>query len=214
MSGPTEVDQLLARAAAIAAASPRTGPPSGRPLLPAVDRVQATVPRRFQTAALDEFDARVADPLREWASAAPRGRSSVVLLGPAGSGKSRLAAAVCRRVLERGPDRVRWWTEADLLDACRPGGSGEGGARTVEVLVLDDLGASAPTEWGVAQLLAIVDARWRDELPTIATTNCASRVDLADRIGERTVSRLAGGALTLRLSGADRRYMRQEGWCG
>jgi DNA replication protein DnaC len=174
--------------------------------------VQATVPRRFQTAALDEFDARVADPLREWASAAPRGRSSVVLLGPAGSGKSRLAAAVCRRVLERGPDRVRWWTEADLLDACRPGGAGEGGARTVEVLVLDDLGASAPTEWGVAQLLAIVDARWRDELPTIATTNCASRVDLADRIGERTVSRLAGGALTLRLSGADRRYTRQEGF--
>jgi DNA replication protein DnaC len=173
--------------------------------------VQATVPRRFQTAALDEFDARVADPLREWASAAPRGRSSVVMLGPAGSGKSRLAAAVCRRVLDRSPDRVRWWTEADLLDACRPGGAGEGGARTVEVLVLDDLGASAPTEWGVAQLLAIVDARWRDELPTIATTNCASRVDLADRIGERTVSRLAGGALTLRLSGADRRYMRQEG---
>ena len=211
MSGPTEVDQLLARAAAIAAASPRTGPPSGRPLLPAVDRVQATVPRRFQTAALDEFDARVADPLREWASAAPRGRSSVVMLGPAGSGKSRLAAAVCRRVLDRSPDRVRWWTEADLLDACRPGGSGEGGARTVEVLVLDDLGASAPTEWGVAQLLAIVDARWRDELPTIATTNCASRVDLADRLGERTVSRLAGGALTVRLSGADRRYMRQEG---
>ena len=159
MSGPTEVDQLLARAAAIAAASPRTGPPSGRPLLPTVDRVQATVPRRFQTAALDEFDARLADPLREWASAAPRGRSSVVLLGPAGSGKSRLAAAVCRRVLDRSPDRVRWWTEADLLDACRPGGAGEGGARTVEVLVLDDLGASAPTEWGVAQLLAIVDAQ-------------------------------------------------------
>ena len=78
-------------------------------------------------------------------------------------------------------------------------------------IVIDDLGASAPTEWGVAQLLAIVDARWRDVLPTIATTNCASRVDLADRIGERTVSRLAGGALTLRLSGADRRYERQEG---
>lgn len=211
MSGPTEVDQLLARAAAIAAAAPRTGPPSGRPLAPAVDRVQATVPRRFHGAALDEFDARLADPLREWASAAPRGRSSVVLLGPAGSGKSRLAAAVCRRVLERGPDRVRWWTEADLLDACRPGGAGERDARMVEVLVLDDLGAAAPTEWGVAQLLAIVDARWRDELPTIATTNCASRVDLADQIGERTVSRLAGGALTLRLSGADRRYMRQEG---
>jgi DNA replication protein DnaC len=211
MSGPTEVDQLLARAAAIAAASPRAGEPSGRPLPPAVDRVQATVPRRFHAALLDEFDARLADPLREWASADPRGRSSVVMLGPAGSGKSRLAAAVCRRVLDRSSDRVRWWTEADLLDACRPGGAGEGDARTVEVLVIDDLGASAPTEWGVAQLLAIVDARWRDVLPTIATTNCASRVDLADRIGERTVSRLAGGALTLRLSGADRRYERQEG---
>jgi DNA replication protein DnaC len=42
---------------------------------------------------------------------------------------------------------------------------------TVDVLVLDDLGAEKPTEWVVEQLYSIVNERWQDRRSIVVTTN-------------------------------------------
>jgi hypothetical protein len=42
---------------------------------------------------------------------------------------------------------------------------------TVDVLVLDDLGAQKQTEWVLEQLYSIVNERWQDERSIVVTTN-------------------------------------------
>lgn len=171
------------------------------------------VPVKFRGARL-EPPAALHGELVEWAD----GRDptpNVVLLGPTGTGKSWLAAAAARawlaarwRPLKAGVRQVPfvYAPVVDLLDDMRPGGDDVMGrhAATCALLWLDDVGAERATEWAAERLYGIVDRRWRDELPTIATTNVPAE-QLGDVLGQRVLSRLAGGALALRVLGKDRR---------
>ena len=59
----------------------------------------------------------------------------------------------------------------------------------VDLLHVDDVGAEQTSAWVLEQLYAIVNARYEDERSVIITTNL-ERDELAEQIGERTVSRL------------------------
>jgi DNA replication protein DnaC len=89
-----------------------------------------------------------------------------------------------------------------------------------EVLVLDELGASKPTEWVWDTVAHILNTRYNDRRTTIITTNYADAAPLGaaattaaqramrdetlgDRIGERMRSRLAEMCVTVRMNGAD-----------
>jgi DNA replication protein DnaC len=72
------------------------------------------------------------------------------------------------------------------------------------VLILDDLGVDAPNDWWVSKLYNLVNRRWLSDLPTIVTTNLEPKA-LREAIGERTLSRLGERAVTIRLTGGDRR---------
>ncbi|HEX5234049.1 MAG TPA: ATP-binding protein [Silvibacterium sp.] len=88
-----------------------------------------------------------------------------------------------------------------------------------EVLVLDELGASKPTEWVWDTVAHILNTRYNDERTTIITTNysdaaagggggtvaqrAAREETLGDRIGERMRSRLAEMCVTVQMHGAD-----------
>ena len=87
-----------------------------------------------------------------------------------------------------------------------------------EVLVLDELGASKPTEWVWDTVAHILNTRYNDRRTTIITTNYADAPPggaasgpqramrdetLGDRIGERMRSRLAGMCVTVQMNGAD-----------
>jgi hypothetical protein len=69
-------------------------------------------------------------------------------------------------------------------------------AESAAFLVLDDLGKVHPgkdVSYTEEQFYAIVEARYRNELPTIVTTEWKSKA-LAERVGESVVSRLEDGA--------------------
>lgn len=87
-----------------------------------------------------------------------------------------------------------------------------------EVLVLDELGASKPTEWVWDTVAHILNTRYNDKRTTIITTNyadapagsgataaqrAAREETLGDRIGERMRSRLAEMCVTVQMQGAD-----------
>jgi DNA replication protein DnaC len=91
-----------------------------------------------------------------------------------------------------------------------------------EVLVLDELGASKPTEWVWDTVAHILNTRYNDKRTTIITTNYADQPPggaaagtgsaatramreetLGDRIGERMRSRLAEMCVVVEMRGED-----------
>jgi len=139
---------------------------------------------------------------------------NLVLLGKVGHGKSHLAAAAVAAAYRRhgAPARFVWTTVAALMERSRPDGDDDGGpglavCRRAPVLVLDDLGAERATDWTTERLGLLVDQRWSAGLPIVVTANLAAGPDgpLMAHTGERTYSRLVGGALVARVEETDRR---------
>lgn len=102
-----------------------------------------------------------------------------MIYGPYGCGKTHLAAAIANHRLEMG-DPVLFITVPDLLDHLRStfGPSSEikydemfERIRSVQLLVLDDLGSENPSPWAKEKLFQIIDHRHSAELPTVITTN-------------------------------------------
>jgi DNA replication protein DnaC len=159
------------------------------------------VPARFMTAAVADFST-VGSRLWEWASA--ERRSNLVIVGPAGTGKTRAAVAAARVRFDAG-DRIGFWPATGLLDAMRPDGTVDfDRVLDADLLVLDDLGAQKSSEWVQERLDRIMDGRWSEERPVVVTSNLTPE-QLARWVGERVWSRLQDGAVTVRMSGQDRR---------
>lgn len=158
----------------------------------------AQIPARYRTATLASFRplAGKTAALRE--AEAWDGRSSLVLVGPVGTGKTHLACALLVREQERRGVGL-YVSVPELLEAIRSRYGGDQGASAqaymqqtaaMPLLLLDDLGAERATDWAVEQLAMLIDRRYRDELVTIITTNMRSRGALADHLGDRTASRI------------------------
>lgn len=199
----------------VAAEQPVRGQANAEPVEPdvtdlAAQRQQAwdlVVPRKFRGATIEDFAGQpeVADELAAW-TAAPAGRN-LVLLGPTGTGKSHAAAAAVRSQFFDSGASLRYLGLTELLDLLRPGGDGGAWLQLTHVglLVVDDLGAERETDWTAERLYTLVNRRWLDELPIVATTNLPGD-QLESALGPRTFSRLVGdGAVVLRMTGEDRR---------
>jgi DNA replication protein DnaC len=125
---------------------------------------------------------------------------NVVLVGPPGTGKTRASIAVGRRWSDGGRRwrhesfdaigrRVRATynnradeTESEVIGAlCRD-----------HLLILDDVGAGAITDWSRGLTHAVIDGRYGRGLPTILVTNLRAE-ELETTIGERAVDRLREG---------------------
>lgn len=173
----------------------------------AARRWRLTAPTRYQAATIAGLLERggAGEQIAEWAFG-PEGRN-LVIAGPVGTGKTWAALAAVRPAIEAGSSVV-FWPVVELLDALRPGGRDDTleTAMRCDVLVLDDVGAERATDWAAERMYAIVNRRWMDGRPIVATTNHASSDALVEHIGERMRSRLVGsGAVVVRLTGADRR---------
>jgi DNA replication protein DnaC len=168
-------------------------------------RWEQAIPNRFLWSTVDKLDAEIAQPLRLWASD-PR-PANLLIFGPLGIGKTYAAVAAARLRHDAG-DEVHFWPVVELLDGLRPGSDISESlfgqlTRDADLLILDDLGREKPSEWVRERLYAIVNRRWMDEKPTVATTTL-QRPALIDAAGDSFVSRLCDG-LIVPMDGSDRR---------
>lgn len=103
----------------------------------------------------------------------------LVFEGGTGSGKTHLAAAIGNIHLERG--KPVWFMNApDLLDHLRSTYRSDSDlaydelferVRSVDLLILDDLGTENPSAWAQEKLYQLIDHRYINRMPTVMTTN-------------------------------------------
>src|SRR5829696_5661269 len=130
----------------------------------------------------------------------PAIESGLLFAGPVGVGKTHLAVAILRGLAEKG--RPGLFCEygsllREIQDSYNPVSrtsemSVLAPVYEAEVLVLDELGASKPTEWVLDTMTHIVGRRYNDKKLTIFTTNYTDGYQspagetLQDRVGARS----------------------------
>lgn len=136
----------------------------------------------------------------------------LVILGPTGTGKTWVAAALARQLLVEDTVPVSFTTVADFLEALRPSARVSGvdpdmmQYALAPVLVLDDLGMEKLTEWGEEQLHRLAHERNHNNRTTIVTSNLTGP-QIRERYDQRTVERLFSGSKLITIAGASRRPM-------
>src|SRR6266481_4976546 len=175
--------------------------------------------------------------VREYPGSSEKG---LLFMGPSGVGKTHLGVAALKELIQRGHAGL-FCDYRELLKEIQASYNPASEStemrilepiRNVEVLVLDDLGASKPSAWVLDIIGLVLNARYNDRRVTILTTNyfdeapntepiprspggqrVAVREDaLADRIGARMRSRLYEMCRTVEVFAPDfRREVRQAG---
>ena len=131
----------------------------------------------------------------------------VYLTGEAGTGKTWIAAALCReRIINLKP--ARFVRSNDLLNIIRAGFKSNTEVtdpfKTLPFIVIDDLGAECFTEWSIGYWYDLIDYRYNYLLPTVITSNLPLK-DLKTKVSARVVSRIAESSMGVKLTGKDRR---------
>lgn len=146
----------------------------------------------------------------------PKTNTGLIFYGKAGAGKTHLAVAIARHVIEQKQTAARVARTVELLAGIRQTFNEHDGYRAeseaeliqkfiyVPLLVLDDLGAEKISDWVREVLYRIIDERWLEQRPMIVTTNLNLK-ELEERIGERIVSRIAGICVQVEMQNRDYR---------
>ena len=193
---------------------------------------EANIPRRYQHCTLDNFVAynesleKAVARARRVAESFPVVSQGLLLEGQPGVGKTHLAVAVLKHVVQSAGARGLFYDTRELLRIIRS--TYDPSIRTTELevlrpvmtadlLVLDDLGAEKTSEWVDETMNLIVNTRYNERRLTLFTSNYQDIPDDTDpnsllfRIGFRMRSRLHEMCEFLVLDGADYREMPANG---
>jgi DNA replication protein DnaC len=172
----------------------------------------AQIPPRYRACTLDslvtydnERFLRAVKRARDFAESFPVVEKGLMLIGPPGIGKTHVAVAVLRRVMDRARIRGLYCDTRALLRDIRSTYNPSLNAAEMDVLrpvmeaqllVLDDLGAERLTDWVEETMNLIVNTRYNEKRPTIFTSNYDDIPDPTEmnslyvRVGFRMHSRL------------------------
>jgi DNA replication protein DnaC len=193
------------------------------------DRLMAAsrIPSRYEHCALSNFNpdysgahpslAGVHLQCERYVEAFGRVNHGLIFSGPVGVGKTHLAVAVLRGLVETHgvhgifadyrdllreiQDSYNPVSETSELQVLRP-------LLAADVLLLDELGARRPTAWVRDTVTHIINDRYNREKITLITTNYgdqanADGITLEDRIGRRLRSRLFEMCKLVEVDGQD-----------
>lgn len=188
-----------------------------------LDKVR--IPRRYESCHFQSY--KVTNPSQQnaygyaskLAMEYPAVERGLLLMGTCGVGKTHLGVAILKALTERGFSCL-FYEFGSLLkqiqDSYNPNTQSSelkilSNIFDAEILVLDEIGASKPTDWVRDTMAHIINTRYNDKKLTIFTTNYLDErksdkdETLEDRIGVRLRSRLYEMCKTIKIDGKDYR---------
>ena len=153
-----------------------------------------------------------------------RNGAGAYICGRVGTGKTHLASAVARMAADEGMS-VKVTDMLGILAAFKATYGGEGSEDAVlgrlsrcRLLVIDDLGKEAPTEWTLGQVFRVINDRYETMRPVVVTTQFG-KSDLIRRLARHgdaetavaIVSRLSEMCRKVEMAGEDRRLRHGKG---
>jgi DNA replication protein DnaC len=186
----------------------------------------AQIPERYRVCNFDNFSdtnaslKKAKTIAREFVDTYPSVDAGLLLLGPSGRGKTHLACAILSELVSKKGVAGVYVDFSELLmsiqTSFRPDAdlSKESILQPfaeVELLVLDELGASKPHPWVLDVLYNLLNTRYNRKKITIVTSNFEDEPDavsgerdrLEDRVGNRIRSRLFEMCLMITMRGDD-----------
>lgn len=168
------------------------------------------IPRRYEKAKYEE----VPKPIIEAFEKMHETRKGIYIHGAVGSGKTHIAYALKKQWDERAPRGAIFWNTTELIREIKMDFDRDAYSkrrpeeRIMEedrtLLFLDDLGAERMTDFVQETFYVIINHRYNKMVPVVITSNL-SIDELAERVGDRTASRIAEMCEIINLTGDDRR---------
>jgi DNA replication protein DnaC len=185
----------------------------------------ARIPRRFANCSLQNYYPSNPSQFRAFQFAVnlvrdyPAVDRGLLFIGPVGVGKTHLAVAIIRGLIEKGVPCLFYdfgTLLKEIQDSYNPVSQTSelrilAPVYQAEVLVLDELGASKPTDWVRDTMMQVIGTRYNERKLTIITTNYMDarrnpvEETLEDRIGVRLRSRLYEMCKAVVIEGEDYR---------
>jgi DNA replication protein DnaC len=200
---------------------------------------RARIPAKFAACSLDNFIPR--DHTRHALLMAQHyaetfipgaGDPGLLFTGSVGTGKTHLAAAILRNLIETKGIEARWVTVPELLDQLRASYEPDAQQSQAQILApilradlvaIDELGSVRPGDWVFETVELLIGSLYNSARSVLVTTNhknlepggildggtiteyrrAARAETLGDRIGRRPWSRLQQMCLTVEMSGPD-----------
>jgi DNA replication protein DnaC len=186
----------------------------------------AQIPERYRDCNFQNFSdnhaslTRAKQIARDFVDTYPAVEAGLLLVGPAGRGKTHLACAILSELAATKGVAGMYADFSDLLMKIQTSFRSDADASKesilqpyadAELLVLDELGASKPHPWVLDVLYNLLNTRYNHKKVTIVTTNFEDEPDTAagerdrleDRVGSRIRSRLFEMCLMVPLRGDD-----------
>jgi DNA replication protein DnaC len=166
------------------------------------------IPTRYQDA---EYES-VPQDIRDRFEKIRETRRGMYIHGPVGTGKTHIAYALKKHWDEKGGKSI-FWNTTELLRSIKNDFDKKLYDRDREeerimgsrgLLFLDDIGSEKITDFVAETFYLIINHRYQENLPIIFTSNLPI-ADLADRVGDRTASRIVEMCDVIELVGEDRR---------
>ena len=145
-------------------------------------------------------------------------KNGLVFAGPPGTGKTHLAASIANQLMSDGVP-VIFTTMIDLLGKIKATFDAERTTaneadvmrsyKTVDLLIIDDMGKEQPTNWALTKMYEIINSRYENYRPVIITTNYSAE-ELTQRLtpkdGDNTtaaacIDRILESTYTVALAG-------------